>query len=95
MKKIFIVSLCRNGILGGAIYADSERLTYRTGKLTVSPRIRNLAMPLKDIAEVSKSCLLCLPTVTIKMRNEEEFKFLVFARNSFFKTLKELGLDTI
>lgn len=92
MKKVFIVSLCRKGILGGGIYADQEKLTYRTGKLTVSPRSRNLEMPLGDIVNVSRGYMLFFPTVTLKMRNNEEFKFIVFTPNSFLKTLKELGV---
>ena len=35
MKKYFIVSLVKNGILGGGIVADSEAITYRTGKVTI------------------------------------------------------------
>ena len=34
MKKYFFVSLVKNGILGGGIVADSEAITYHTGKLT-------------------------------------------------------------
>lgn len=93
MKKVFVVSLCREGILGGGMFVEPERLTYRTGKLTVSPRFRNLEMPVDSIENVSKGWLLCFPTVTLEMKNEEKFKFIVFARNSFLKTLKELGIE--
>jgi len=30
MNKYFIASLCRNGIIGGAIIADDEAITYKT-----------------------------------------------------------------
>ena len=40
--KYFIVSLCKNGILGGGIVADSEKVTYKTGKVTVPQKYRNL-----------------------------------------------------
>ncbi len=52
MKKVFAVSLCLNGILGGGIFADNEKIVYRTGKVTVAPRFRNLEMPLADIVSV-------------------------------------------
>lgn len=93
MKKVFAVSLCREGILGGGMFVSPEKLTYRTGKVTVSPRFRNLEMPLNEISGVSSGWLLCFPTVTLEMKNNENFKFIVFARNSFLKTLKELGID--
>ena len=35
MKKYFIVSLIKNGILGGGIVADTEAITYHSGKLTI------------------------------------------------------------
>ena len=35
MKKYFIVSLVKNGILGGGIVADSEAITYH-----ISRRVR-------------------------------------------------------
>ena len=93
MKKVFSVSLCREGILGGGLFADSRKLTYRTGKLTVSPRFRNLEMPLSDIVNVSRGRMLFLPTFTLKMKNDEEFKFIVFSPNAFLKTLKELDVN--
>ena len=34
MKKYFVVSLVKNGLIGGGISADSEAITYRTGKVT-------------------------------------------------------------
>lgn len=92
MKKTFAVSLCRNGILGGAIFADDEKLVYKTGKLTVEPRFRNLEMPLTDIAAAENGRLLFLPTVELKMKNGENFKFIVYARKTFLSTLEDLGV---
>lgn len=92
MKKVFAVSLCRNGILGGGIFADSEKLVYRTGKLTVEPRFRKLEMPLSDIVSVKSGRLLLLPTAELEMKNGESFKFIIYARKAFFNTLAELGV---
>lgn len=92
MKKVFAVSLCLNGILGGGIFADNEKIVYRTGKVTVAPRFRNLEMPLADIVSVECGRLLLLPTVELKMKNGEKFKFIVYARKAFLNTLAELGV---
>ncbi|MCM1023901.1 MAG: hypothetical protein NC395_07560 [Prevotella sp.] len=91
MKKIFSVSLCLNGILGGGIFAEKEKIVYRTGKLTVEPRLRNLEMPVADIVSAESGRLLFLPTVEIKMKNGGKFKFIVYARKAFLNTLAELG----
>ena len=46
MEKMYVVSLCyRGGLLGGALYLDGERVTYRTTKLQVPPEIRNMPLP--------------------------------------------------
>jgi len=57
MKKYFIVSLVKNGILGGGIVADSEAITYYTGKLTIPERYRHLEMKYKEICKVTTGWL--------------------------------------
>ena len=69
MKKYFVVSLVKNGLIGGGISADSEAITYRTGKVTIPQEYRHLVMKYEDICEVSSEWLFVLPTVTVKMRN--------------------------
>ena len=94
MKRYFIVSLVKNGILGGSIVADSEAITYRTGKVTIPAEYRNLQMKYADICGVSAGGLFLLPTVTIKMRNGNEYKFAVFfSRKRLINTLREMGVD--
>ena len=88
MEKTYVASLCKNGLLGGGLFLDDERVTYRTGKLQVSPEIRSLQLPFCRIRGVEKSKALFLPTVTIEMRDGREWKFLVFGRNSFLTNLK-------
>ena len=94
MKKYFVVSLVKNGILGGGIVADSEAITYHTGKATVPKEYRHLEMKYKDISEVTTGWLFILPTVLIKMQNGEEFKFAVFfSRKRFVNTLRDMGVN--
>ena len=50
--KSFVCSLCHNGILGGGLYLDSQSLTYKTNKLTVDKKYRNLVLPMQEIKEI-------------------------------------------
>jgi len=87
MEKTYIASLCKNGLLGGGLFLDDERVTYRTGKISVSPEIRNLALPFCRIKRADKSKLAFLPTVTIEMTDGTAWKFLVFGRKGFLSDL--------
>ena len=89
MEKMYMASLCYSGgLLGGALYLDDERVTYRSTKLQVPPEIRNMPLPYCRIRRVEKSKALFLPTVTIETEDGRERKFLVFGRNSFLNNLK-------
>ena len=89
MKNTFSVSLCKNGIIGGWIVVGEVSMVYKTGKVTIPERYRNLVMEYKDVLSVTEGKMLFLPTVTVKMKNEEEYKFLVFNRRKFLDTLKD------
>ena len=93
MKKYFIVSLIKGGIPGGGMSADSEALIYHTGKLTVPEEYRHLVMKYTDIREVTSQWLFILPTVLIRLKNGEEYKFAVFfGRQRLLDTLKSMGV---
>ena len=49
MGKYFVVSLCKNGLIGGGITAEEDAITYHTGKVTVPKEIRRLVMKYEDI----------------------------------------------
>ena len=94
MKKYFVVSLIKNGILGGGIVADEKAVTYYTGKLTVPDACRHLVLPYADISRVSTERVLLLPTVSLCMRGGEEYRFAVFfGRKRFLHLLGEMGVD--
>jgi hypothetical protein len=76
-----------NGILGGWIVMEEESMAYKTGKVTIPPKYRNLVMKYSDIISLTEGTLLFLPTVTVKMKNQEEYKFIVFNKKSFLETL--------
>ena len=81
MKKAFMCSLCRGGTLGGALYLDEKSLAYKTGKLTVDPKYRNLVLPLDAIKAVSWRWI----AATFDMQNGEHYTFLIFNKPRFQK----------
>ena len=94
MKKIFMVSLVMNGLLGGAIVAGDEAITYNTGKVTVPREYRHLEMRYEDISGVTMGWLLFLPIVTVKMRTEKEYRFVMFfGRKRLVDLLVEKGVN--
>ena len=68
--KSFVCSLCHNGILGGGLYLDSQSLTYKTNKLTVDKKYRNLVLPMQEIKEISWKWIvfLCLSNENVSKR---------------------------
>jgi hypothetical protein len=84
MRKTFICSLCRGGIIGGALYLDDTALTYKTNKLTVAEEYRNIRMPLNEITELSWQQIV-FPIATFKMINGKEFKFIIYNKKRFNK----------
>ncbi len=84
MKKAFMCSLCHKGLLGGGLYLDSETLTYKTNKLTVDKKLRNLVLPLNEIDEVTWKQIV-FPVATLRMKNGEEYKIMIFNKIRFLK----------
>ena len=87
MRKTFICSLCRNGILGGALYLDDESVTYKTNKLTVDKAYRNLVLPRNEIAELTWKWIV-FPVATFRMKDGTEHKFIIFNKLRFNKYFK-------
>ena len=84
MRKKFICSLCRNGILGGALYLDEASVTYKTSKLTVDKAYRNLVLPLNEIADITWRWIL-FPVASFRMKNGVEHRFIIFNKWRFNK----------
>ena len=82
MKYTFACSMVNHGLIGGGLILDEESVTYRTGKLTIEPRLRNLVLPLEDIESVSWKNVV-FPIATFTMKNGEEYRFLIFNRMRF------------
>ena len=82
-------SLCRNGILGGALCLDENSVTYTTNKLTVDKAYRNLVLPLDEIAELTWKWVV-FPIATMQMTNGEQYKFIIFNKGRFNKYYTEV-----
>ena len=85
MKKAFACSLCHNGIIGGALYLDSESITYKTNKLTVDKKYRNLVLPRDEIKEITWKTII-FPVATFSMSSGEQYKLLIFNKSGFIKS---------
>ena len=88
MKKVFMCSLCRNGILGGELYLDYQSITYRTQKLTVDKKYRNLVLPLSEIEEITWKWIV-FPVATFYLKSGEKFSFIIFNKTRFNKYYHE------
>ena len=86
--KYLVCSLCHNGVLGGALYFDSQSLSYKTNKLTVDKKYRDLVMPLQEIKEISWKWMI-FPIATVDMKNGELYKFIIFNESRFEKWFQE------
>lgn len=88
MRKVFMCSLCHNGILGGGLYLEPQSVTYRTQKLTVNKKDRNLVLPLKEIKEITWKRKV-FPIATFHMKNGEKYKMIIFNKARFIKYYQE------
>mgnify|MGYP003289486985 CR=1 FL=1 len=83
--KRFICSLCHKGILGGMLYLDKESVVYRTNKLTVNEKYRNLVLPRKDIAKITWKWIIA----TFRLKDGEAYKIMIFNKGRFQKCYEE------
>ena len=81
--------ICHGGILGGGIYIDEESITYKTNKLTVDKKYKNLTLPLDEICELSWKWIV-FPVATMRMTNGEQYKFIIFNKGRFNKYYTEV-----
>ena len=92
MKHTFACSLCRGGILGGGLYLDEDAVVYRTNKLTVDKKYRNLVLPHREIRALTwKSPLL--PLAAFEMTDGETYTFLIFGRKRFVRCFDAVRQD--
>ena len=89
MKNTFVCSLCHNGILGGGLFLNSESVTYKTNKLTVDAKYRNLVLPINEIREITWQNII-FPVATFHMLNGENYKFIIFNKKGFLDSYENI-----
>ena len=88
MKSYFVCSLCHNGLLGGGLIVDENTITYKTGKITVDQKYRNLELCRSNIKDLSWRGIL-FPIVTFEMKDGEKYSFLIFNKGRFMKVYNQ------
>ena len=90
MKKSFMCSLiCHNGIVGGGLYIENNAITYKTNKLTVDRKYRNLVLSLNEIRELTWKWII-FPIATFHMMSGENYKIIIFNKRRFKKYYAEV-----
>ena len=67
---------------------DPQSITYRTQKLTVDKKYRNLVLPLSEISEITWKWIL-FPIATFHMKNGEKYTMIIFNKVRFSKYYQE------
>lgn len=89
MKKSFMCSLCHGGIIGGGLYLDDEKITYKTNKLTVDSKYKRISLPLDKINDVTWKWII-FPIATFKMSDGNNYTFIIFNKRRFIKHYTEI-----
>lgn len=84
VRKVFMCSLCHNGILGGGLYLDNNSVTYKTQKLTVSEQYKNLELPLSEIEGITWKWII-FPVATFHMKTGAQYTIMIFNKRRFEK----------
>lgn len=84
MRKVFMCSLCHNGILGGGLYLDHNSVTYKTQKLTVNEQYKNLELPLSEIEGITWKRII-FPVATFHMKTGAQYTIIIFNKWRFEK----------
>ena len=93
MKKSFVCSLiCHNGIVGGGLYIDDRSITYKTNKLTVDKKYKNLVLPLDEISKLTWKRIV-FSVAALHMMSGERYEFIIFNKkrfNQYYAEVKQL-----
>lgn len=87
--RVFRGSLCYEGIRGGALTIEDDKVRFRSKVLTLPDEYKDLEIPMDEIDGVEKGTSFLFPTVTIRMKTGESYKFVVFSRKQFLACLKK------
>lgn len=86
MKTQFMCSIIYGGVLGGALVVDDNSITFKTGKVTVADRIRNLRMDIADIESLTWKGIIA----TITLKSGDKYSFLILNKKRFIEVYESL-----
>ena len=88
MKKAFYASLFYEGVRGGAIIVNDTAVIYKNQTLTLPDEYKNIVMPFEDIDRIESGGAFPFPTFTIHLKNGKYYKFIIYNRKRFYKTMQ-------
>ena len=87
MRNAFYASLVHHGLRGGAVYVSEDAITYQNQTAAIEAKYKHLVLPFREIREISCERVLLLPAVTVSLKNEESYRFIIFNRKRFLNCL--------
>ena len=76
-------------MLGGGLYMDDRAITYKTNKLTVDRKYRNLVLPKDEICQLTWQWIV-FPIATFHTVSGEKYKFIIFNKRGFEKSFDSI-----
>lgn len=96
MKKNFYASACIDGLHGGAVYLVDKGFNFRCQKITIAEEYKNLFIPYENIKAVSEGKrVLFIPTTVIETSDGRKYRFLIFNRKRFVRSIKNSYPKTV
>lgn len=91
MKRSFYASAVINGLCGGAVQLKDDAFYFKCQKLTVPEEYRQLRLAYSDIGSIKfKKFLKILSIATIELKNGKAYKFWIFNRREFIRSINEM-----
>lgn len=69
---------------------ENKFVVYKNQTLALSKRYENIVIPIEVIAKVKKGNAIVFPTVTIYLKNNEKYRFVIFNRKKFIECLQQV-----
>lgn len=72
---------------------ETDRIIYKTNRVSAAPQYRRVEMKYSDIDGIDSGKKFLFPTVTVKKKNGNNYKFVMFNRKKFLNRYQELKHD--
>ena len=88
MSYSFVCSLCHNGLIGGGLFLENGSVVFKTNKLTVNKKFKNLVLPIEEIESITWQWIV-FHVATFSMKNGEKYTMIIFNKSRFNKCYEE------